>query len=245
MKRVKVRHNLTGERFGRLLVLEQTDDWISPTSGDHKAQWLCQCDCGNKCKVTTGDLVTKNNQSCNCLHYETIVKRHKYNKYDVSGEYGIGYLEDGSEFYFDLEDYDLIKDYRWTCEYGYIICYKTENMKRFRIQFHRLVMGLSKEDERIIDHKNLKRNDNRKENLRICTYSQNTFNRNRKAKTNKSGHVGVNIVHTKTKGDRYRVLITANGVRHNLGYYDNLQDAINARIKGEIKYHGEFRYQGN
>lgn len=28
-----------------------------------------------------------------------------FNKYDLSGEYGIGYTSKGEEFYFDLEDY--------------------------------------------------------------------------------------------------------------------------------------------
>ena len=34
----------------------------------------------------------------------------KYNTYDLSGEYGIGYSNSGKEFYFDLDDYDLIKE---------------------------------------------------------------------------------------------------------------------------------------
>lgn len=243
---VKVRHNLKGKRFGRLVVLEQCEDWVSPTNGLHKAQWLCQCDCGNQCKVTTSDLTSKNKQSCNCLHYETIAERHKYNKYDLSGEYGIGYLENGSEFYFDLEDYDLIKDYRWSNEHGYIICYKVHNGKKYRVYMHRLIMGLDNEDERVVDHINLKRNDNRKENLRICTSSQNQCNRDRQHETraSKSGYTGIEIIHTK-KGDRYRVRIAINGEEHYLGYFYNLQDAIVARKNGEEKYHGEFAYKGN
>ena len=38
----------------------------------------------------------------------------KYNKYDItSHDYGIGWTYDGYEFYFDLLDYDLIKNYCW------------------------------------------------------------------------------------------------------------------------------------
>ena len=37
----------------------------------------------------------------------------KTNKYDLSGEYGIGYDSNGQKFYFDLEDYDKIKNYCW------------------------------------------------------------------------------------------------------------------------------------
>lgn len=244
---VKVRHNLKGERFGRLVVLEQCEDWVSLNGLLHKAQWLCQCDCGNQCKVTTNDLISKNKQSCNCLHYETIAKRHKYNKYDLSGEYGIGYLEDKSEFYFDLDDYNLIKNYRWSNNNGYIVCYKVKDGKRYRVHIHRLIMGLDNEDKHVVDHINLKRNDNRKENLRICTRSQNQCNRDRQheIKANKSGYTGIDIIHTKTKGDKYRVRIAINGKKHYLGYFDNLQDAIVARKNGEAKYHGEFAYKGN
>jgi hypothetical protein len=246
---VKVRHNLKGERFGRLVVLEQCEDWVSPTNGLHKAQWLCQCDCGNQCKVVGSDLISKNKQSCNCLHFETIADRHKYNKYNLDGEYGIGYTEDGTEFYFDLEDYDLIKKYRWTEENGYIICYKVQNGKKYRIQMHRLLMKLPMKDkiQQVVDHKNLQRNDNRKENLRICTYSQNQCNRDRQreARRNSSGYTGIEVIHTKTKGDKYRVKITVNKKGYYLGYFTNLQDAIKARQKGEEKYHGEFAYKRN
>lgn len=38
-------------------------------------------------------------------------KNKRYNRYDLTGEYGIGYTNQGVEFYFDLEDYDKIKEY--------------------------------------------------------------------------------------------------------------------------------------
>ncbi|WP_368488451.1 hypothetical protein [Clostridium sp. BJN0013] len=39
--------------------------------------------------------------------------KYKYNTYDLTGEYGIGYDAKGNIFYFDLEDYDRIKDFYW------------------------------------------------------------------------------------------------------------------------------------
>ena len=42
---VKVKKDLTGMVFGRLTVLEQVEDYISP-QGVHRAMWLCQCECG-------------------------------------------------------------------------------------------------------------------------------------------------------------------------------------------------------
>lgn len=37
------------------------------------------------------------------------------------------------------------------------------------------------------------------------------------------------------------VKITLNGNRKNLGYFQNLDDAIKAREEAEIKYFGEYR----
>src|SRR5574344_527323 len=104
-----MRVDLTNQRFGRLLVLSKYD-----VVGKGETRWLCQCDCGNKCVVSRGGLKGGKTQSCGCLQKERAseIKR-KYNTYDLSGEYGIGYTSKGEEFYFDLEDYDKIKDYCW------------------------------------------------------------------------------------------------------------------------------------
>ena len=46
---VKVRKDLTGQRFGMLTVIKQIDDYITP-NGRHHDRWLCQCDCGSEPK---------------------------------------------------------------------------------------------------------------------------------------------------------------------------------------------------
>ena len=41
-------------------------------------------------------------------------EKHKTNVYDLTGDFGVGYtLNTNEEFYFDLENYNLIKDYGW------------------------------------------------------------------------------------------------------------------------------------
>lgn len=57
--------DLTGKKFGRLTVLERTDDLIQP-SGQHKTQWLCKCDCGNLITVQGCNLKSEHTQSCGC-----------------------------------------------------------------------------------------------------------------------------------------------------------------------------------
>lgn len=62
--------DLTGQRFGFLVVLNQTEDYISP-HGVLSHQWLCQCDCGNKVIVTASNLKKKKSgtKSCGCMHH--------------------------------------------------------------------------------------------------------------------------------------------------------------------------------
>lgn len=89
---INVRKNLIGVVFGRLIVLERANDYVSP-SGHQDTQWLCECSCKdhNKIIVRRNNLVSKHTTSCGCLSREQAIQRlKKYNKYDLSGEYGIG-----------------------------------------------------------------------------------------------------------------------------------------------------------
>ncbi len=54
--------NLNGQRFG-LLTVEGLD---IEKSTSEKKYWICQCDCGNRISVSTGDLRSGNTQSCGC-----------------------------------------------------------------------------------------------------------------------------------------------------------------------------------
>lgn len=57
--------NLTGKRFGRLVVLRRGYD---TTQG--KPSWLCICDCGTKATISGDSLRTKRTFSCGCLQRE-------------------------------------------------------------------------------------------------------------------------------------------------------------------------------
>jgi len=87
-----------------------------------------------------------------------------------------------------------------------------------------------------VDHINGIRDDNRIINLRACTPSQNNMNR-KVAGCNSSGKTGVSKNSNTGKWEAY---IKINRKRKHLGHFVNKQDAINARIKGEKKYFGDF-----
>lgn len=238
---------IEGKRFGKLTVLKRVEDYINPKNGNHLSQWLCLCDCGNELVVCGNRLTTGNVKSCGCLrlehnhelgkHNSILFKQH--NTYDLSGEYGIGYTNKGEEFYFDLEDYDKIKDICWLINKdGYVVGADRRFSLKKNMRMHRVVMGVS--DPKIfIDHIETKnKNDNRKQNLRIATPQQNNFNRS-VSKNNTSGVTGVTWSKSNSK---WHAHIKINNKTINLGYYINKNDAIEARKQGEIEYFGEFRY---
>ena len=55
--------SIIGKRFGYLTVLNSIKD----THG--RSRWNCQCDCGNKTVVRTGDLNRGNAKSCGCKRF--------------------------------------------------------------------------------------------------------------------------------------------------------------------------------
>lgn len=112
--------DLTGKKFCRLTVLRRIEDYVDEKTGRHYVQWECQCSCEEKTIINVlGDNLRNGNvKSCGCLRSENLKKIRKENSkdnvYDLSGEYGIGWTANtNKEFYFDLEDYDKIKNYRW------------------------------------------------------------------------------------------------------------------------------------
>jgi hypothetical protein len=185
--------------------------------------------------VSASSLITKNTRSCGCLIKEVQHERGKsmriLNTYDLTGDYGIGYTLKNEEFYFDLEDYNKIKDYTWylnksgytmTTVYGKVIF------------MHNLVMNPPENKQ--VDHIYHNTNDSRKENLRICETYENAINKIMQS-NNTSGVVGVSWCKTKEKWAAY---INYNKKRYSLGRYTNFEDAVKARKEAEEKYHGEF-----
>ena len=59
-----MRKNLTGQRFGKLIVLGD------PQPGNRGTIWKCKCDCGNICYKVSTDLIHGHTKSCGCLKAE-------------------------------------------------------------------------------------------------------------------------------------------------------------------------------
>lgn len=230
--------DLTGNKYGKLTVLKRIG------TKNNSPLWKCVCDCNNYKNVTSRDLRSGNTNSCGCLHLDKLINynhtKKKYNTYDLSGEYGIGYTSKDEEFYFDLEDYDKIKDYCWMINNkGYVSCSKRKNKKASYILMHQIIMNSTNSED--VDHINgiFSRNDNRKSNLRRCTHQKNMCNY-RRPKNNTSGVTGVSWNNTHSIWKAY---ITYKNKRINLGSFHNFDDAVKARLLAEKKYFGEFSAQ--
>lgn len=242
---VKVKDNLVGKVFGRLTVLEQADDYITP-NGIHVARWLCECSCleHNKIKVVGNKLKNYHTQSCGCLQKDRASQIHKkYNSYseklvDEHGEYYIGWtFNTNNEFYFDADDFDLIKNFCWyehiNSKTGYHSLETTEHKTQKHFRMHQLIGAKYR------DHADRNPLNNRKFNLREAEHKQNMQNRS-VPKNNTSGVIGVSW---DKQREKWCARIRINGTQRTLGRFDNKEDAIIARLKAEQQYFGEFAPQ--
>jgi len=133
----------------------------------------------------------------------------------------------------DDEDFEKVSKYKWSyLPLGYATR-QDWSTKKF-LYLHRYIINAP--EEFIVDHINGDKLDNRKENLRLCSQSQNMMNRG-KNKNNTSGLKGV-IFRKDTK--KWQAQIKLNYKNINLGSYESAIDASKARRRAEKKYYGEF-----
>lgn len=66
--------DLTGQRFGKLLILQRAPSRRSP-SGHLGVYWLCQCDCGEVKEIPASSFSTRKARSCGCATREAFIAR--------------------------------------------------------------------------------------------------------------------------------------------------------------------------
>lgn len=70
-----IKKDLTGQRFGRLVVIEEVKK-----RKNGRILWKCNCDCGNTKEIYGNALLRGSTKSCGCLHTEIVSER--FRKYD-------------------------------------------------------------------------------------------------------------------------------------------------------------------
>lgn len=233
---INIKDDLIGMKFNKLTVIERIEDYVSP-NGRHHDRWKCLCECNpDNVVVVRGDnLKNGTTQSCGCIRKEALHKKlKKYNDYEVQEDYVIMYTQKGEPFYVDLEDFWKVKNICWFKNKDGYLTGLLDNKRPIRL--HRHIMDCP--DNLVVDHINHDITDNRKNNLRIATASQNGMNK-QKSKRNTSGVTGVcwHKAHNK-----WISRITVGNQQICLGYFENIDDAIKVRKEAEEKYFGEWSF---
>lgn len=138
----------------------------------------------------------------------------------------------------DEEDLPLVSQYRW-CVYvkphtTYAVAYREHDNSLQTIRMHRLIMGDPPGLD--IDHRNRNGLDNRKENLRAATRTQNMQNQ-RRHRNSRYPYKGI----ARDKSGRYwRAAIYVNGRRKDIGRFATPEEAARAYDEAAVRYFGEF-----
>lgn len=88
---------------------------------------------------------------------------------------------------------------------------------------------------RYVDHKDRVRSNNKWENLREATQSQNNVNAGAQ-KSNKSGYRGIHQI----SNGRFRVQLQKDGKPIHIGYFPDVDSAVSARDRAAVAVHKEF-----
>ena len=164
-------------------------------------------------------------------------KRRIKNKIEARGNVIVLFTQKGQEIIIDKEDYNKIKDYTWKLNTnGYAITEVKKGLEKVKsIMLHRLINNTP--EGMITDHINRNKLDNRKENLRTCTTSENAMNRKTNYKNETSKTKGVDY---RKQDNMWRARICKNGNRINLGLFKTEEEAIKARLNAEKDIFAEF-----
>jgi hypothetical protein len=141
------------------------------------------------------------------------------------------------------EDRELVKRYSWnpsvqkladgTVGQIYFVC-SIHHPVRKQLRLHRLITNCPNGFD--VDHRNGNTLDNSRENLRICSTSENARNA-RLYSNSSSSYKGVGW-HKLLK--KWQAKIQVDKKRIHLGYFDSKEEAYTAYCAASKLYHGEF-----
>ena len=203
-------------RFGKLTVLGKWDGYD---------QYKCICDCGNVSFPRGHHLRSGHTASCGEC------RRNSYR--DLPGGHTVEITStNGYKILIDKDMEAEARKRKWSVvknRDGLVSVIDPDGN-----YLHHLVMGNA--DGMEVDHINLDRLDNRRENLRIVTHQQNQCNQPLQ-KNNTSGAAGVSFYSPRGK---FRARIKASQRDIHLGYYQTFEEAVQARNVGMECMFGEY-----
>jgi hypothetical protein len=137
----------------------------------------------------------------------------------------------------DDEDFEMLSKFHWwrggnRKQYAYQS--NSIGNRRYRHKaMHRMIMGYP---DSFIDHRDGNGFDNRKENLRLCTQRQNTWNKS----VQHNSKTGFRGVFFQKELGKFRALIRIDGKQKHIGCFSNAIDAAIAWNNQALKSWGEY-----
>jgi len=140
-------------------------------------------------------------------------------------------LGKGERAIINAQDWGMVNNYNWTLHSS---GYAQAKIKGQTVLMHQLIMGFPGGD---IDHINLNKLDNRRENLRACNRSQNKANEEKRNGAFTSDFKGVDW-----RGDckKWRATIRVNYIKLHLGMFEKEADAALAYDEAAKAHFGEY-----
>lgn len=224
-------HDLTGQRFGRLVCLS----WESrQMTSRREIFWEVVCDCGAVKWVKSQSLKNGKTVSCGCLKNEKAGDRIRTHGLSKSPEYHVykgikkRCYNSSSKSYEDYGGRGIEVCDRWLEPNGQGFLNFLEDM------------GERPSTEHSIERNNVNGNYS-PDNCYWTTKSQQCFNQ-RVPKSNKStGILGITL----ERNGKYKVRISTGNERLYLGVYTSLEEALKVLQKAELKYRGMVRDRSN
>lgn len=144
-------------------------------------------------------------------------------------------LSNGRECLVDDDDFEYLSKTKWHDDSrGYAIRGAVrEDGVRTTEKMHRIIINAEK--GKLVDHINGLPWDNRKENLRIVTDTQNARN-TKMYNTNKSGYKGVAVYN----GKKWTAQITVNYRKLHLGVFEDAKVAAEVYNDAAVEHFGEY-----
>lgn len=136
----------------------------------------------------------------------------------------------------DDEDYEWLSEFTWRAHSSNGItdsCAMTNLEERKNVRMHRMIMNAKPGEE--VDHKNGKKFDNQRSNLRICSRSQN--GRNVHGRWGQSKYIGVSQDWRRGTWNAY---INLDGKRTYIGAFETEEEAAKARDIKAKELHKEY-----
>ena len=137
-------------------------------------------------------------------------------------------LSQGKVAIVDDEDYDYLMQWKWNAQIGGRTFYAVRRQKVHEITekvktilMHRIILNTP--SSLFVDHINHNGLDNRKQNIRNVTPSENSLNKSIMRKRNAIGAY-------KNRGNRFLAQIVINGKHIHLGMFDSLEDGHRAYL---------------